>query len=122
MVVAVVGVTPGLWRECGTSDQREAAGPVVSVAGEGAPRYRVARDHRLPALRHVRAGISGRDRRSGRVQRGVLRALRLTTQVMVWAFPRKVYRGAYARKTLGSTRSRAPAPKSCRGPLGGFVW
>jgi hypothetical protein len=40
MVVAVVGVTPGLWRECGTSDQREAAGPVVSVAGEGAPRYR----------------------------------------------------------------------------------
>jgi hypothetical protein len=34
----------------------------------------------------------------GRVQRGALRALRLfetvtTTQVMAWAFPRKVYRG-----------------------------
>jgi hypothetical protein len=28
-----------------------------------------------------------------RVQRGALRVLRLTTQVMVWAFPRKVYRG-----------------------------
>jgi hypothetical protein len=28
-----------------------------------------------------------------RVQRGALRVLRLTTQVMAWAFPRKVYRG-----------------------------